>query len=61
MEIILQVLREHKLCAKFNKCEFFKDKIQYLDHVISKEGISVDPDQIRAIMEWNVPKDVSYV
>ena len=47
--------------AKFSKCEFFKDKIQYLSHVISKEGILVDPDKIRAIMEWHVPKDVLYV
>ena len=44
LRIILQVLREHKLYAKLSKCEFFKDKIQYLGHVISKEGISVDPD-----------------
>ena len=51
LQIILQVLREHKLYAKFNKCEFFKDKIQYIGHVISKEGIPVDPDKIRAIME----------
>ena len=58
MQIVLQVLREHKLYAKFSKCEFFKDKIQYLGHAISKEGISMDPDKIRAIMEWHVPKDV---
>ena len=38
LHIILQVLRENKLYAKFSKCEFFKDKIQYLGHVISKEG-----------------------
>ena len=50
LQIILQVLRE-----------FFKDKIQYLGHVISKEGISMDPDKIRAIMEWHVPKDISNV
>ena len=55
---MLQVLREHKLYVKFNKCEFFKDKIQYLGHVISKEGISVDPNKIREIMEWPIPKDV---
>ena len=47
--------------AKFSKCEFFKDKIQYPVHVISKEGISKDPNKIRAIMEWHVPKDVSDV
>ena len=37
------------------------DKIQYLGHVISKEGISVDPDKIKAIMECHVPKDIAYV
>ena len=47
--------------AKFSKCEFFKDKIQYLGHMISKKGISIDLDKIRAIMEWHVPKDVSDV
>ena len=44
--------------AKFSKCELFKDKRQYLGHVIFKEGISADPDKIREIMEWNVPKHV---
>ena len=47
--------------AKFSKCKLFKDKIQYLVHAISKEGISVDLDKIRGIMEWHVPKDVSDV
>ena len=41
-----------------SKCEFYKDKIQYLGHVISEEGISVDPDKIKAIIDWNVPKNV---
>jgi hypothetical protein len=59
LRIILQVLREHELYAKLNKCDFYKDKIQYLGHVISKEGIYVDPDKIKAIMEWFVPKDVT--
>ena len=58
LHIILQVLREHKLYGKFSKCDFFKDKIQYLGHVISKEGISVDPDKIGSIIECHVPKDV---
>ena len=47
--------------AKFSKCEFFKDKIRYLGHVKSKEGILVDPDKIRTIMKFHVPKDVSDV
>jgi hypothetical protein len=59
LRIVLQILREHKLYAKLSKCEFYKDKIQYLGHVISKEGIAVDPDKIKAIMNWPEPKDVS--
>jgi len=58
LRIILQVLREHQLYAKLSKCDFYKDKIQYLSHVISKDGISVDPDKIKAIIKWHVPKDV---
>ena len=55
------MLREHQLYAKFNICDFYKDKIQYLGHVISKEGISVDLDKIKAIIEWHVPKDITDV
>ena len=59
LKIVLQVLREHKLYAKFSKCDLFKDAIQYLGHVVSKDGISVDPDKIKAITEWLVPKNVT--
>ena len=55
------MLRENQLYAKFSKCEFYKDKIQYLGHVISEEGISVDPDKIKSIIDWSIPKDVTDV
>ena len=57
----MQELRDHQLFAKFSKCDFFKDKIQYLGHVVTKEGISVDPEKIKAIEDWPVPKDVTDV
>ena len=57
----MEELQEHKLFAKFSKCDFFKDKIQYLGHVVTKEGISIDPEKIRAIEDWPVPKDVTDV
>jgi hypothetical protein len=46
------------LYEKFDKCDFYQKRIQYLGHVISEEGIAVDPEKIRKIMEWHVPKDV---
>eukprot|EP00253_Pinus_taeda_P030099 PITA_30099 len=52
LRIVLQTLREHQLYAKFSKCDFFKAEIQYLGHVITKDGIAVDPEKIKAIMEW---------
>ena len=59
LKLVLQVLREHHLYAKFRKCDFFQKKIHYFSHVISKEGVVVDLDKIRSIMEWHTPKDVS--
>ena len=61
LKFVLQELREHLLFAKFSKCDFFKDKIQYLGHVVTKEGISIDLKKIKAIEEWLVPKDVTDV
>jgi hypothetical protein len=55
---VRQVLREHQLYAKFSKCNFFQKQIHYLGHVISKEGVAVDPDKIGSIMEWPTPKEV---
>jgi hypothetical protein len=52
------VLREHQLYAKFSKRDFFKKQIHYLGHVLSEEGVAVNPDKIRSIMEWPTPKDV---
>eukprot|EP00253_Pinus_taeda_P004481 PITA_04481 len=61
LRVVLQTLREHQLYAKFSKCDFFKLEIQYQGHVITKDGIAVDPEKIKVIMEWPVPKDVADV
>jgi hypothetical protein len=61
LRVVLQILREHKLYAKFSKCDFYKDKIQYLWHIVSKEGIVVDPKKIKSIMDSPIPKDVSNI
>ena len=50
--MVLQTLREHKLFAKFSKCEFWLKKIQFLGHIISDEGVRVDPSKIQDIVNW---------
>ena len=59
LRIVLQTLREHQLYGKFSKCDFYKEQIQYLGHIITKEGIAVDPEKIKTIMEWPIAKDVA--
>jgi hypothetical protein len=59
LRLVLQVLREHQLYAKFNKCDFFQKQIHYLGHVLSENGVALDLEKIMSIMEWPTPKDVS--
>ena len=42
--------------AKFSKCEFWLREVQFLGHVVSNEGIKVDPSKIEAVMNWDRPR-----
>jgi DNA replication protein DnaC len=46
LRIVLSRLREHKLYTKFSKCEFWLNKVPFLGHVLSGEGILVDPTKV---------------
>ena len=51
LRLVLERLREHQLYAKFSKCEFWLNEVTYLGHVISKDGIAVNPDRVQAILD----------
>jgi hypothetical protein len=61
LRLVLQCLHENKLYAKLSKCSFYQSKIHYLGHVISSEGIAMDPTKVEAIMEWPTPTNVMEV
>jgi len=61
MVLVLILLREYTLYAKIIKCSFFQIEVHYLGHVVSNEGIIVDPENIRAIMQWLAPNNVDKV
>jgi hypothetical protein len=61
LRLVLQVLKENKLYAKLKKCEFWLDSVAFLGHVISKDGISVDPKKVEAVVEWNRPNNVTEI
>jgi hypothetical protein len=52
LHIVLHRLRDHQLYAKFSKCEFCLTKVHFLGHVVSSEGISVDPSKVREVLDW---------
>ena len=49
MKIVLGKLREKRLYAKFSKCKFYSEKSHFLGHVMSKEGIFVDPSKVEVV------------
>ncbi|GKE14138.1 putative reverse transcriptase domain-containing protein, partial [Tanacetum coccineum] len=55
LKIILGLLKKEKLYAKFSKCDFWLDSVQFLGHVVNSEGVHVDPSKIKAIKNWNAP------
>nr|XP_012466407.1 unnamed protein product [Gossypium raimondii] len=61
LRIVLQNLQEKKLFAKFSKSEFWLSEVGVLGHIVSGDGIRVDPNKISAIVEWKPPRNVSEV
>ena len=50
LRIVLQLLRDHQLYAKFSKCEFLLTEVGFLGHVVSVSGVSMVPRKVEAVM-----------
>ncbi|KAF1334824.1 Pol protein, partial [Globisporangium splendens] len=55
---VFQVMRENKLYANLKKCMFFSPEIPVLGCFVGKSGVRVDPEKVKAIDDWPVPKNV---
>ncbi|XP_042423226.1 uncharacterized protein LOC122010819 [Zingiber officinale] len=58
---VLQTLKDHHLYAKFSKCDFWLNQIPFLGHIVSGNGIEVDPAKVEAIWNWDTPKNNSEI
>ena len=56
LEAVFERLQEQNLKLKPSKCEFFRDQVLYLSHVVFQEGIRTDPAKIEAVKPWPIPK-----
>ena len=61
LRVVLTRIREHMLYAKFSKCEFWLQKVPFLGHVLSENGISVDPSKVQEVMDWKALTSVHEV
>ncbi|GKE56542.1 putative nucleotidyltransferase, ribonuclease H [Tanacetum coccineum] len=55
LRIVLGMLRQKKLYAKFSKCEFWLEQVAFLGHIVSANGITMDPAKVEAITKWPRP------
>lgn len=58
LRVVLEVLAKNQLYAKMSKCMFACLEVEYLNLIISREGVNIDPTKILAVQEWLIPKDV---
>ncbi|GJR31971.1 pol protein [Tanacetum coccineum] len=61
LRIVLEILRQKKLYAKFSKCEFWLQQVAFLGHIVSVDGIIMDPSKVEAITKWPRPTTVTEV
>ena len=61
LRLVLEKLREHQLYAKFSKCEFWLKEVGFLGHIISGEGIAVEPTKVVTMTNWVAPTTVGEI
>lgn len=61
LRIVLQTLKGYQLYAKFNKCEFWFEKMSFLGHIISKNGITLDLTKVEIVAKWKQPEKLTKV
>ena len=58
LRVVMETLRKEQLYEKLSKCEFWLREVSFLGHIVSEEGIRVDPKKIEVIIEWKQPRNV---
>ena len=55
---VFEVLHQHQLYVKLSKCSFGQSSLEYLGHIVSKQGVAVDSSKVVAMVEWPQPKTI---
>jgi hypothetical protein len=55
LRLVFTILREHSLFVKKSKCNFATAEVEYLGHIVSRNGVAANPSKIQAMVNWPVP------
>jgi hypothetical protein len=58
LRTVFSLLQKHSLFVKKSKCSFASSAVEYLGHIVSKDGVAADPSKIQAMVEWPIPKTI---
>ena len=61
LDRVFAVLQKNKLYLKDSKCHLFLEKVNFLGHVVSEQGIAVEQGKVQAVQDWPVPETVNQV
>jgi hypothetical protein len=61
LRIILGKLWGHQLYAKFSKCEFWLQEVNFLGHILTVEGVVVNPEKVTSVANWKRPTSVTEI
>jgi hypothetical protein len=61
LRAILQWLQDHQLYVKYSKCAFWLKEVPFLGHIISAEGIAVDPSNIQEVLDWKSSRSITQI
>lgn len=61
LRVVLDKLWENQLYGKFSKCDFWMEKVAFLGHLLTTEGVMVDLEKIEAVSGWKSPRNVTEI
>lgn len=59
VRLAFELIRKHRFFIKLSKCAFGQQQIEYLGHIVSREGVQVDQSKVKAILDWPKPSTIT--
>jgi len=58
-ELVLQRFCQANLKLKPDKCQLFQSKLKFLGHIVSSDGVEINPDKVATILAWPFPQNIT--